>query len=97
MKCYNGLTQNGKESPGMEIKQADCEHGMDECATVKYSMSILGMAVKATQATCTSKALNCQLCSFLESTITGLGECNVRKFFSFFFFFFGWFKNLPAF
>ena len=77
LKCYNGLMQNGKESPGMKAKQADCEYGMDECATVKYTMNILGFTVNATQATCTSKALNCQLCSFLNSSITDLGECNV--------------------
>ena len=62
------MVQNGKQFSGMKIKQAECAFGMNQCATVNYEVEVdipslkkLGLKVKATQAMCTTTALNCQI------------------------------------
>ena len=79
LKCYTGMVQNGKEVPGMKIKQVDCTFGMDQCATVNYEFNVLGFPVKATQAMCSSSFLGCQICSTIKNPALNILKCNVSS------------------
>ena len=70
----------------MKIKQAECAFGMNQCATVNYEVEVdipslkkLGLKVKATQAMCTTTALNCQTCSVIKRTLkmSSILKCDV--------------------
>lgn len=66
LKCYTGMVQNGIELSAMKIKQMDCAFGMNQCTAVDYEVNVLGLHFKATQAMCTSTALNCQICPVIK-------------------------------
>ena len=88
LKCYTGMVQNGIELSAMKIKQVDCALGMNQCTTVDYEIKVLGLQFKATQAMCTSSALDCQICPLIKSALTSISKCDVSfiKFFIFLFF-----------
>ena len=64
----------------------ECAFGMNQCATVNYEVEVnipslkkLGLKVKATQAMCTTTALNCQICSVIKRTLkmSSILKCDV--------------------
>ena len=49
-----------------ENQAMDCAFGMNQCTAVDYEVNVLGLHFKATQAMCTSTALNCQICPVIK-------------------------------
>ena len=77
LKCYTGMVQNGIELSAMKIKQMDCAFGMNQCTNVDYEVNVLGLHFKATQAMCTSTALNCQICPVIKNALSSISKCDV--------------------
>ena len=64
----------------MEVKEVTCNgFGMNECASVEYSMTLIGKDLKVITAMCGSKASQCKMCQHLEGSIPGMKNCQVTQ------------------
>ena len=77
LRCYNGLVQRGKELSG--IRAVDCPYGTDQCATISYSVKVLGLEINSIQGMCTNKLIKCQLCSVMRKNSPVIENCDVSQ------------------
>lgn len=65
----------------MEVKEVTCNNrfGMNECASVKYSMTLFGKDLNVVTAMCGSKTSGCKICQHLEASVPGMKNCQVAQ------------------